>query len=176
MTGERRIHIVQGECFTSAEPNVLLTTTLGSCIAACIRDPLVGVGGMNHFLLPDGGPDESAATLRYGAFAMEQLVNEILKAGGVRGRLVAKLFGGARLTRNSIDVGAANAAFASDFLKREGVMEAPGSLGGDFARRLQFWPASGRIRQQALRRPVEAVPLPTALPPKMAERGVVELF
>jgi chemotaxis protein CheD len=169
------VHVIQGDCRVSADPRVLLTTTLGSCVAACIYDPVARVGGMNHFLLPEGesiGP----TAVRYGAYAMEVLINDVLKAGGIRRRLEAKLFGGGRLTDSSIDIGGKNAAFASSFLDREGVREEPGSIGGEFARRIQFWPATGRIRQLTLARRSEAVPLRPERLERLDTHGALELF
>jgi chemotaxis protein CheD len=173
---ERRIHLVQGDCRISADPNVLMTTTLGSCVAACIYDPAARVGGMNHFLLPDGEEVGGAAAARYGAYAMELLVNDLLKAGALRSRLEAKLFGGGRLTDSSIEIGEKNARFASSFLAREGVHEEPGSLGGEFARRIQFWPATGRIRQLTLARRFQAVPLRPERIRRLETHGGLELF
>jgi chemotaxis protein CheD len=173
---EQRIHIIQGDCRVSGRPEVLLTTTLGSCVAACIHDPVAQVGGMNHFLLPEGDRTGLTAASRYGAYAMELLVNELLKAGAVRRRLQAKLFGGARLTGSSIDIGGQNADFAAAFLSREGVRQEPGSLGGEFARRIQFWPASGRVRQLTLARRADRVPLRPERLQKLDAHGGLELF
>ena len=145
---ERRLHVVQGEQATTRDPDVVLTTILGSCVAACLFDPLAGIGGMNHFLLPG---DAAASTgLRHGVHAMELLVNALLSEGAARGRLQAKLFGGARMLDGLTDVGAQNAAFAETFLKREGVRLVGSCLRGDQARRVQFWPVSGRARQMLL--------------------------
>jgi chemotaxis protein CheD len=171
---ERRIHVVQGEFVVADDPEVMLTTVLGSCIAACIRDPVAGVGGMNHFLLPGSTDSEG---LRYGVNAMELLVNGLLQRGARRDRLEAKLFGGGRLTPSLADVGALNADFARAFLADEGIAFTGGSTGGRQARRLQFWPVNGRSRQlyvsgaEALR---EADPAPA--PPVPASDGGVELF
>ncbi|ACG79783.1 chemotaxis protein CheD [Phenylobacterium zucineum HLK1] len=176
----RPLHVVQGEFRVSDDPAVVLTTVLGSCVAACVRDPVVGVGGMNHFLLP--GAQDPAATgdaQRFGAYAMELLVNALLARGAQRGRLEAKLFGGARMLEGLTDVGALNGAFARDYLRREGLAHAGGSLGGEQGRRVQYWPVSGRARQillpkQALapfereRRAPAPKPLPVA--------GELELF
>lgn len=149
---ERRVHLIQGECRVASDPNLVLATTLGSCVAACMRDPAAGVGGMNHFLLPESAEGEGTVSLRYGAFAMELLVNGLLRAGARRERLEAKLFGGGRLSDGLTDIGARNAAFARSFLEREGIRFAGGSLGGTRARRIQFWPVSGRVRQLTLAR------------------------
>lgn len=146
---ERRVNIVQGEQSVSDDPHVVLTTLLGSCVAACIRDPVAGVGGINHFLLP-GDREQGSDSLRYGVHAMELLLNALLRQGARRDRLEAKLFGGANLMCGLTDVGALNAAFAADFLKREDIRHVGGSLGGVSGRRIQFWPVSGRARQVLL--------------------------
>jgi chemotaxis protein CheD len=170
---ERRVHLLQGECRVTDDPAIVLATTLGSCVAACIRDPVARVGGMNHFLLPESS--EGMVSLRYGAFAMELLINGLLSKGARRDRLQAKLFGGGRLSDGLTDVGAANAAFAREFLEREAIPYAGGSLGGAQARRIQFWPVSGRARQQTLARASAGL-----FPPKAARAsandGAVELF
>ena len=172
---ERRMHVVQGEFHVSREADVVITTILGSCVAACIRDPFAGVGGMNHFLLP-GERDDTADALRYGAYAMELLVNSLLQQGADRRRLEAKLFGGGRIAKGFTDIGALNAAFAEDYLAREGITYAGGSLGGDQARRIQYWPVSGRARQFLLP-PQTALELERpAAKPVPAPSGGLELF
>lgn len=171
-----RVHIVQGEFQVSADPRVMFTTTLGSCVAACIRDPLAGVGGMNHFLLPEGGGATGAEALRYGAYAMELLVNALLQSGAARSRLEAKLFGGACLAEGLTDVGGKNVAFAEAFLAREGIALKGGSVRGSQARKLQFWPVSGRARQLEVGDPrkVFATERPTVVPAQ--QTGSVEFF
>lgn len=176
--GESRVHIIQGEFYVSADPSVMLTTTLGSCVAACIRDPEAGVGGMNHFLLPGDGGEIGQEAARYGAYAMELLINALLQAGASRGRLDAKLFGGGHLVNRLLDIGEQNATFAEGFLRREGIRVSGGSTRGEHARRIQFWPVSGRARQLALVRGEEQVfakehPLLSRVP---IDRGSVELF
>lgn len=144
------IQIMQGDFYVTDKPEEVLTTILGSCIAACIRDPVLGVGGMNHFLLPEGdGEDRNAS--RFGVNAMEVLINDILKRGGVRSRLEAKLFGGANVINAMSDVGSRNAQFARQFLGDEGIAVKGGDVGGTTPRRIQFWPVSGRARQLAVR-------------------------
>lgn len=140
----RKVHVIQGEFHVSDKPDVMLTTILGSCVAACVRDPVTGVGGMNHFLLPG---EEGGEGLRYGVQSMELLVNALLRRGARRDRLEVKLFGGARLIDGLTDVGSQNAAFAERFVADEGLRAAGGSLRGRQARRIQFWPVSGRARQ-----------------------------
>lgn len=144
MPESRKIHVIQGEFHISDGDDVVMTTILGSCVAACMRDPLTGVGGMNHFLLPGTDGDEG---LRYGVQSMELLVNGLLRRGARRDRLEVKLFGGAHLFDGLTDVGAQNSAFAERFLRDEGLTYLGGSLRGDRARRIQYWPATGRARQ-----------------------------
>ncbi len=174
---ERRVHVVQGEFHVTGDPGVVLTTILGSCVAACLRDPLARVGGMNHFLLPGRGEEAGGDSVRYGVHAMELLVNGLLREGARRERLEAKLFGGARMLEGLTDIGTQNAEFAKYFLQRERIALTGGSLQGDRGRRVQFWPASGRARQMtieqgeatvfAAERRAKAVP---------ADVGSVELF
>jgi chemotaxis protein CheD len=148
-----RIHVVQGEQFVTDDPDMVLTTLLGSCVAACMRDPVVGVGGMNHFLLPGGQPrDVDAKAERHGVHAMELLVNALLNHGARRERLEAKLFGGARLIDGLSDVGRQNAQFAEGFLAAEGIRHVGGSLLGEHGRKIQYWPVSGRARQSLMER------------------------
>ena len=146
--------IMQGEAYVTDDENEVLTTILGSCVAACIRDPVLRVGGMNHFLLPEGdnhcndGRDGDAT--RYGVYAMEKLINGILSRGGLRERLEAKLFGGANVMASLSDVGTCNADFAERFLQNEGIAIVGGDLRGSAPRRIQYWPVSGRARQLAI--------------------------
>lgn len=148
----KRVHIIQGEWKVSKDPNVVLSTILGSCVAACIRDPIAGVGGMNHFLLPGsavpgaGGGDAT----RYGVHLMELLINGLLKSGARRDRLEAKIFGGAKTIATFSNVGEQNAAFAQQFLRDEGIKVVGSSTGGEHGRKLEFWPVSGRARQYPL--------------------------
>ena len=144
--GFLHVQLTLGDTYVTSSPEEVLTTILGSCIAACIRDPLAGVGGMNHFLLPDGNSGDRGA-LCYGVNAMELLINDILKHGGDRRRLEAKLFGGGNVVAALTDVGSRNYAFARQFLNDEGIKIVGGDVGGDMARRIQYMPAIGRARQ-----------------------------
>lgn len=171
----RRLHVIQGSHEVTADPDVMLTTILGSCVAACIRDRASGVGGMNHFLLPEA-PAGGVGDRRYGVQSMELLINALLRAGARRDRLEAKVFGGARMLDKTTDVGARNAEFVRRFLADEDIPLAGESLGGLCARRIQFWPGSGRVRQQMIqdadlvqreRATLRAAPAPA---------GQVELF
>jgi chemotaxis protein CheD len=144
------VQIMQGDFYVTGKPEEVLTTILGSCISACIRDPVLGIGGMNHFLLPEcEGEDRNAR--RFGVNAMEVLINGILKRGGDRVRLEAKLFGGANVISAMSDVGSRNAAFARQFLGDEGIAIVGGDVGGTAPRRIQYWPVTGRARQLSVR-------------------------
>lgn len=148
----RRVHVIQGEYKVVSDPDVVLTTILGSCVAACMRDPVVGVGGMNHFLLP-GSAEAMAAggdATRYGVHLMELLINGLLKQGARRDRLEAKIFGGAKTIARFSNVGEQNALFARQFLMDEGIRIVGESTGGEHGRKLEYWPSSGRARQHAL--------------------------
>jgi len=143
------VQITQGETHVSNTGDEVLTTVLGSCIAACIRDPIAQVGGMNHFLLPEGdGRDRNAQ--RYGVNAMELLINGLLKRGASRQRLEAKIFGGANVLAGLSDVGSRNAAFAEKFLKDECIPVVGGDVRGNNPRRIQYWPLTGRARQLSM--------------------------
>lgn len=174
LAAEKRIHVGQGDHHVTSDPTVMLTTILGSCVAMCLRDPATGVGGMNHFLLPEGAGAGTDAGRRYGAYAMELLINDVLKTGARRDRLEAKLFGGGRMFDSLRDVGVANADFAERFLRDEGIPVVGGSLRGSGGRRLHYWPVTGRALQRAVTDghvPAEAAPRvqPVA-------SGAVELF
>lgn len=178
MARERMLHVVQGEFAVVSEPGVVLTTILGSCVATCLWDPNAGVGGMNHFLLP-GDADSGSDSMKYGVNAMELLVNGLLQHGAARSKLQAKVFGGARVIRNLSDVGSKNAAFALEFLRLEGIPCMANSLGGDRARRVRFWPLTGRAGQLLL----EAAPdilnaeqAPRPAPSQNNAAGSIELF
>ena len=148
----KRVHIIQGEYKVVNDPNVVLSTILGSCVAACLRDPVAGVGGMNHFLLPGsgGGMASGGDATRYGVHLMELLINGLLKQGARRDRLEAKIFGGAKTIASFSNVGEQNAAFATQFLKDEGIPIVGSSTGGEHGRKLEYWPISGRARQYPL--------------------------
>jgi chemotaxis protein CheD len=179
---ERRLHVVQGEFAVSDDPHMVLNTILGSCVAACMRDAVAGVGGMNHFLLPGGRRKQAGAepeAVRYGVQSMELLLNALYGMGARRERLEVKLFGGARVVEGLSDIGRQNAAFAEQFLKSEGIRHIGGSLGGERARRVQFWPVSGRVRQMAVADPGRTVfEAERRRPParEQAMQGQVELF
>lgn len=178
---ERMLHVVQGEYAVVSEPDVVLTTILGSCVATCMWDPVAAVGGMNHFLLPGDG-EASGDSMKYGVNSMELLINGLLQKGAARSRLQAKLFGGAHVIQNLGDIGAKNAEFAQRFLRLEGIHCAGQSLGGDRARRVRFWPITGRAGQMLLDSThrevfsVERKRQPQADQPQAPGAGSIELF
>ncbi len=138
----------QGDCHVSDSGDVTFSTVLGSCISACVRDCATGVGGMNHFLLAEQSEarrDRYGASARYGAFAMEQLINSVLSRGsGRKNNLDIKVFGGGLINSSLNDVGAKNIQFLRDFLREEGYAASAEDLGGSFARRVLYKPSSGR--------------------------------
>lgn len=177
----RRVHVGQGEHHVGGEADLMLSTILGSCVAACIRDERIGFGGMNHFLLADGGGanTDPAAAARYGVHAMELLINAILRAGGRRDSMSAKVFGGARMFDDLQNIGGNNASFAEKFLRDEGIPIIASSLGGRAARRIHYWPATGKALVRAVDNAesveqVERKRLRETPPP--AADGSVELF
>jgi chemotaxis protein CheD len=173
---ERLIHVIQGDYAVARDDSAVLTAILGSCVAACLRDPVAGVGGMNHFLLPEAKASSSEQVL-YGAQSMELLINALLKAGARKERLEAKIFGGARMIAGLSDIGQSNGAFARRFLRDEGIPCLAESLGGDKARRIRFWPASGRAKQMLLGAGQDAALSPPPPPPRRPPAGNdVELF
>lgn len=167
---ERLKIVIQGEYQVSSDPNDVLSTILGSCVAAFLRDPVAGVGGLNHFLLPGNDPSDRNA-MKYGLNAMELLINTLIRAGARRDRLEGKLFGGGRMVPGLTDIGAANGRFAEDFLRREGIRYLGGSLGGDHGRKIRVWPVSGQVQQMKL--PAAAVKETPVKPPP---RGEIVLF
>lgn len=161
MKGQRQtISVIQGDFAVSADPSVVMSTILGSCVAVCLFEPRAAIGGMNHFLLA-GTDNAESDDLKYGINAMELLINRVLREGGERKLLRAKLFGGACMTDHSRDIGQSNADFAREFLNREGIFCVSESLGGKQARRIQFVPSTGAARQMQI-----ADPGPQLDPPK----------
>ncbi|WP_144632441.1 chemoreceptor glutamine deamidase CheD [Bordetella genomosp. 13] len=133
---------------TTSDEDLMLSTVLGSCVAACLRDPVTGVGGMNHFMLPEGDASSPAsATMRYGSFAMEVLINELIKAGAARERLEAKVFGGGAVlsAMQQMNIGERNGQFVLSYLKTEGIPVLAQDLGDVHARRINFFPREGRV-------------------------------
>ncbi len=139
------IHVLGGDCLLSNNVNAVFSTVLGSCVCACIYDPIGAVGGMNHFVLPSGGNRASSAQrYRYGDVAMTGLVAGLCRSGASPERLVARLFGGRVRDGGNNDPGALNAAFAKNFLRSNGIKLIEASLGDNVARWVTFHPTTGR--------------------------------
>jgi chemotaxis protein CheD len=151
------VKVLPGEFYVSNQEE-MLSTVLGSCVSACIHDVRRGIGGMNHFMLPEpiGERDSWSSTVgraaRYGSDAMEQLINAILKAGGQRADLRVKVFGGGRVLARMSDVGQRNIDFVRRYIAAENLAVVASDLGDVFPRQVQFFPHSGRARVRLLRR------------------------
>lgn len=177
---ENRINVIQGDFYVGDDPSLILSTVLGSCIAICLYDPAIETGGMNHFLLAAPGTGAEPDPLKqhlYGAFAMEQLINEMLKRGAHRATMRAHIYGGSNINKAMAHIGTANANFARQFLQQDGVPVSYEDTGGSAARRLDLKPATGQIRCKHI--PTEDVPriaLPPLRPVARAPVGDVELF
>jgi chemotaxis protein CheD len=149
------VKVFPGEFHVTNRPDEMLVTILGSCVAACIRDPVTGLGGMNHFMLPQGhssGWGNDLQSTRYGNFAMEKLINELIKSGCSRDRMEIKVFGGGNVidTISNRPVGTQNAEFVLHFLEAEGLRCAVQDLGGQYPRRIHYSPATGRVVRRLL--------------------------
>jgi chemotaxis protein CheD len=144
------IKILPAEFFVTDQP-VGLMTVLGSCVAACIRDPFTQLGGINHFMLPDGDTSDGAPA-RYGLHAMELLINELIKAGARRERFEAKVFGGGNVLKSftSTPVGTRNAQFVSEFLRDEKINVVAKDLGGIHPRKICYFPTTGKAMVKLL--------------------------
>jgi chemotaxis protein CheD len=149
--------ILPGEYYVTTE-NELITTVLGSCVSACVRDPVFGIGGMNHFMLPAGreGGDDAwntmmSASARYGNVAMEHLITDIQKFGGVRENLEVKITGGGRVLASMTDVGRRNIQFVREYIRVEGLRLMGEEVGDIYPRKVVYWPRTGRVQVKKLR-------------------------
>lgn len=149
------VKILPGEYYVTGR-DMVLVTVLGSCVAACIRDKVSGIGGMNHFMLPDskndfGNPGGLAG--RYGTYAMELMINQMLKSGARRANLEAKVFGGGNVLRGFTvaNVGERNAQFVLDYLKTEKIALAAQDLLDIYPRKVYYFPVTGRVLVKQLR-------------------------
>lgn len=156
--------VLQGETRVADDPDMVMTTILGSCVAACVWDPIAQVGGMNHFLLPgcEKSPD---GALGYGVHAMELLVNGLTQRGALRRNLKVKLLGGAKMRDGGSDIGAENANFARWFVENEGFELVDCCLGGRRGRNIRFWPVGGRIQRRFMEKTQSVDDQKTALRP-----------
>ncbi len=139
------------------DQNMLIVTVLGSCVSACIRDVKSGIGGMNHFMLPDGGSADKdspvSESMRYGTYAMEVLINQLLKNGARRENLEAKIFGGGNVLRSftAMNVGERNAAFVKRFLTEERIRVTGEDLNDIYPRKVYFFPKTGKVLVKKLK-------------------------
>lgn len=146
------VKVLPGEYFVTAT-NVLMVTVLGSCVSACIRDREKGIGGMNHFMLADSADSGTvSASARYGTYAMEILINHLLKLGARKSNMEAKVFGGGRVmaTLTSSQVGERNAKFVHEFLKTEGIKIVAEDLLDVYPRKVYFFPQNGKVMVKKL--------------------------
>lgn len=151
------VRILAGEYYAT-HCDEMITTVLGSCVSACIRDKVVGIGGMNHFMLPaetrpGGLPGYRglSSDTSYGGYAMERLINCIFKYGGRHENLEIKVFGGGRIMGGMADIGLQNIEFVRAYLRTEGLAIAAEDVGDDFPRRMAYFPATGKVWVKKLR-------------------------
>jgi len=168
--------------YVATDQPVALVTLLGSCVAACLYDPAIALGGMNHFMLP-GGAGNDAVCARYGMHAMELLINDLLKRGARRQRLLAKVFGGGNVLSgfHSDPIGSRNARFVLEYLAAENIPVMAQDLGDIHARKVGFYPQTGRtmVRRLPATRDDSIVVAERALYSRMTcapASGGVELF
>lgn len=137
---------VQPGAFCISKEKVVLTTVLGSCISACIYDPELKIGGMNHFMLPTSNmKDDGGRSMRYGLFAMEQLINGLLRLGSRRESLQLKLTGGGDMMQGITSIGQQNIDFIKDYVAAEQLQVLAADFGGDQARKVAYFPQEGRM-------------------------------
>jgi chemotaxis protein CheD len=149
------VKILPGEYYATTE-DTLIVTVLGSCVSVCLRDPVRKIGGMNHFLLPGEGASNSASvseSARYGVYAMELLINQMLKLGAERRRLEAKVFGGGNVLKGFTvnSVGEGNAEFVLDYLDAEHIPIIAKDLLDHFPRKVYFFAESGEVKVKKIR-------------------------
>jgi chemotaxis protein CheD len=176
--------IYQGDFYVSSRPDLYLTTVLGSCIAVCVRDPVTGCGGMNHFLLPDTELSEDhypSLALRYGSYSVERLINAILSRGGRRERLEVKVFGGANVSGINSNIGGRNVDFIEHYFARERISIAAADMRGVYPRKLRYFPSTGRAQTCDIKdvEAINVVTSETAMREKMdfaATTGNIEIF
>ena len=149
--------ILPGEYYVTTH-NELIITTLGSCISACVRDRIYGVGGMNHFMLPEKMNESDSwrnsrinLANRYGSYAMENLINDILKNGGERQNLEIKIFGGGRILARMTDIGKRNIAFIDNYIATEGLDLLAKDVGNNYPRKVVYHPLSGKVKVKKLK-------------------------
>ncbi|WP_179404126.1 chemoreceptor glutamine deamidase CheD [Burkholderia guangdongensis] len=181
------VKLLPNEFYTTGD-EIVLMTVLGSCVAACLHDPIARIGGMNHFMLPDDGADaapgaSASDSMRYGAYAMEVLINELIKAGGRRERFEAKVFGGAAVLAGmtTINIGDRNAEFVRRYLALERIRITAEDLQDVHPRKVAYMPHTGRAMVKKLKLQVPGVAVREAALARdearaARERPSVELF
>jgi chemotaxis protein CheD len=145
--------ILPGEYYFTVQP-MLLVTVLGSCVAACVRDKVSGIGGMNHFMLPDGGETgPNSESMRYGAYAMDTLIGQLLRAGARRENLEAKVFGGGNVLRSftTMNVGERNAEFVQQYLREQHIPIIAHDLNDLYPRKVYYFPQTGQVLVKKLK-------------------------
>jgi chemotaxis protein CheD len=154
------VKVLPGEHYVSTAGQEMVVTVLGSCVAACVWDPRLRIGGMNHFMLPDAGenvPIDKA--MRYGNFAMEALLNDVLRRGARRESLEIKVFGGGNVLQSmgntTVPIGDRNSEYVRRYLNEEGYTIAAEDLGGIHPRRIHFFPRLGKVIRLFLKKDVE---------------------
>ena len=180
------VKVLPGEHYVSTAGQEMVVTVLGSCVAACVWDPRQRIGGMNHFMLPDSGSDVPVdKSMRYGNFAMEELLNDVLRRGARREALEIKVFGGGNVLPSignaTVPIGDRNAAFVRRYLREEGYRIAAEDLGGIHPRRIHFFPRLGKVIRLFLKKDVERAVLNRELSyrsrlQEVPVEGEVELF
>lgn len=154
--------ILPGEFYVTAHDEIIMTL-VGSCVSACIRDTVKGIGGMNHFMLPTGTLDQKwghtnvSAASRYGCFAMENMINDILKHGGRREHLEVKLFGGGNVMANITSIGKQNIEFVREYVQIERLNLIAEDLGDIYPRKILYFPKTGRVRVKKLHAPEQTI-------------------
>ena len=159
--GLAAVKLLPGEYYVTSD-DMVLTTVLGSCVSACLRDSVSGIGGMNHFMLPDAAAPlsfDATAAMRYGAHAMQVLLSEVLRAGARRERLEAKVFGGGAVLAGMtlLNIGERNADYVLRYLLAERIRIAAQDLRGKLPRRINFFPFSGRVMVRKLHQQDDAL-------------------
>ncbi|MFM9835436.1 MAG: chemoreceptor glutamine deamidase CheD [Methylophilaceae bacterium] len=148
--------ISPGEYFYT-DKDMMIVTVLGSCVSACVRDIVTGIGGMNHFMLPDSAKADKdspvSESMRYGTYAMEVLINQLIKNGARRENLEAKIFGGGNVLRSftTMNVGDRNADFVRNYLKEEGIRVTGEDLNDIYPRKVYFFPKTGKVLVKKLK-------------------------
>jgi len=176
MTGRPTVlYVRQGEVRVSDQASACFSTVLGSCVAACMYDPIRRIGGMNHFLLPGADP-KARDNIKYGLHLMEQLINTMMREGALKSRLRVHLFGGANVMPSLTGIGDSNASFARKFVADEHLTLAGADLGGTLGRRVHFEPDHGKVSVRLVKDFMRDEKPPQAPRRRPDRGGTLELF